>query len=488
MRDADMHRLGLLAEQAMRDEGFQPLPPADALAEAGQAAPAPGPGVQDLRGLPWTSIDNPESRDLDQIEVTEALPGGRWRLRVGIADVTAHVRQAGPIDRFAAHNATSVYTGVRTFPMLPEGLSYDRTSLLADRDRLAWVIETEVDADGTIGRGDVRRAWTRNQAKLDYPSVSAWLDGKGPVPPPLRDRSDLQEQVRMQDELAVALAQGRKRAGALDVDTAETRAVLDAEGRVTGLAVKEPLRAALIVEELMIASNRTVARTLDAAGLPSLRRIVREPERWARIVRWALDLGTQLPTTPDSRALAGLVDRLRKENSAEDFGDLSLALVKLIGRGEYVAFGKGRPEPVHFGLATTEYTHATAPNRRYADLATQRLLLAHVSGAGAPYTLDELDALAQHCSHQESQAHKVERRVKKSAAAVLLAPRIGHEFRGVVTGSSAKGVYARVTAPPVEGRVTQGAEGLEVGDRVRLRLLSVSVDQGFLDFACVGRP
>lgn len=482
----DQDQLGRIAEDAMRERGFIPHPPADAKAEADAAHPVPegGNGLKDLRALPWSSIDNVESQDLDQIEVVEAQSGGT-RLWVGIADVGVFVPPTAPIDRFAGNNTTSVYTGVRTFPMLPERLSFDLTSLLADgRARPAMVIETFIAADGTIGDGaKVYPALVVNRAKLDYPSVSAWLDGKGPIPAALAAEPTLRAQVEAQDKLAKTLAAARRRDGALDVDTAEVRPKLDEHGKVIGLEPHHQDRAGAVIEELMIASNRAVARVLDAAGLSSIRRVVKEPQRWANIVSYAAERGATLPEQPSSLALAQFVDRMRKERAAE-FSEISLALVKLMGRGEYVAHAPKTPDIGHFGLATAVYTHATAPNRRYPDLVTQRLLrgLARGDGKGA-YSFEQLAAIAERCTKMEAEAEKVERRVHKSAAASLLASRVGETFDAVVTGANDRGTFARLLVPAVDGKVVRGERGLKVGDHVKVKLTDVSVERGFIDLA-----
>jgi exoribonuclease-2 len=480
MNPIDATRLTRIAEQAMRERGFLPYPPADALAEAEALEHLDPDGVRDLRALPWTSIDNPESRDLDQIEAAEAVSGGT-RLYVAIADVDCAAEPGSAIDRFAAGNTTSVYTGVRTFPMLPERLSFDATSLLQSQRRPALVLESVIADDGSIVFDQCRayRALVENRGRLDYPSVSAWLDGHAPAPGVLASEATLRAQVELHDRLARKLGEARRRDGALDLETGEVRPTVDDRGRVTGLRAHHQDRAGRIVEELMIASNRAVAHALDQAGVPSIRRVVKEPERWARIVAYAADRGHKLPAEPSPRAMAAFVDEMRRTHAAQ-FGEISLAVVKLMGRGEYVAHAPHAPEIGHFGLATDEYTHATAPNRRYPDLITQRLIKS--LGARSPYRLEHLEQIAQHCSKMEAQAQKVERRVQKSAAAALLEPRVGEQFDAVVTGASDKGVFVRVLEPVVEGKLVRGGRGLEVGDCLRVKLLEVSVDKGFIDF------
>src|SRR5262245_13282763 len=405
-----MKRLTEIAERAMREYGFLPEPPAAALAEVKSSSPPPPDGADDLCALPWTSIDNPESRDLDQVEVVEKVDGG-VRLRVGIADVDAFVRPASATDRYAGHNTTTVYTPPRNFLMLPERLSYDLSSLVAGATRRAVVIETMVHRDGTEAAGRVYPALIQNRAKLDYPSVSAWLDGATGPPGPIASEPAVRAQRGREAGPAQILAAARRRAGAIDVETLEAHATLGPDGQVSALVVKKQDRAGRVIEELMIASNRTVAGVLDAAGLPSIRRVVREPERWARIVAYAGERGVHLPAQPSSAELAKFVDKMRLRHSPEEFAEISLALIKLMGRGEYVAHAPGETEIGHFGLATAQYVHATAPNRRYVDLVTQRLLGRR---AAPPYDRDALAIIAAHATAQESAAQKVERRVHKA--------------------------------------------------------------------------
>ncbi|HEX4446968.1 MAG TPA: RNB domain-containing ribonuclease [Polyangiaceae bacterium] len=480
LHGSDAAALARIAEEVMRELKFVPHPPNDALRQASDAPETPGPGqdVRDMRDVPWTSIDNPESRDLDQIEAVEPLSEGT-RLLIGIADVDALVPKNSPIDRFAAANTTSVYTGVRTFPMLPERLSFDITSLLEGQPRFAMVYETVIGKDGSIGPVTVSRARVRNGAKLDYPSVSAWLDGTGPMPRGLASRPELQSQVRAQDELARSLAQARKLAGAIDVDTEETRPVME-NGIVTGLVANKQDRAGRIIEELMVASNFAIARSLDAARVPSIRRVVKQPERWAKIVTYAGERGVKLPAAPSSIELARFVDTMRRERP-DEFAEISLSIVKLMGRGEYVAHAPGAREIGHFGLATMEYTHSTAPNRRFVDLVTQRLIKSMARGAS--YSLEQLADVAAHASEREVAAQKVERRVRKSAAASLLRSRVGQKFEGVVTGAEDKGTFVRMFNPPAEGKLVEGARGLRVGDRVTVTLRDTNVERGFIDFA-----
>jgi exoribonuclease-2 len=481
----DAIMLSRIAERAMRDLGFEPRAPEAALRAASKLADVPraGDGVRDMRGLPWSSIDNPESRDLDQIEAIERA-GADTILYVGIADVDACVPRGAPIDAFAHANTTSVYTGVRTFSMLPDRLSFDLTSLVEGKPRLAMVYETRIAADGRAGKVTLTRALVENSAKLDYPSVSAWLEGTGPAPAAIARSRALEDQLRGQDDLARRLGARRREAGAIDVETEETRPVVE-KGRVTALVAARQTRAGSIIEELMIASNAAVACALDDAKAPSIRRVVKQPERWTKIVAYAAERGAQLPAAPSSVALAKFVDTMRRERPGE-FADISLAIVKLMGRGEYVAHAPGSREIGHFGLATLEYTHSTAPNRRYVDLVTQRILKGlgeGVAGGHLAYSLTELAAVAERASEREVAAQKVERRVRKSAAASLLRSRVGERFEGIITGAADKGTFVRIDRPHAEGKVVEGARGLRVGDRVTVTLLSTDVERGYIDFA-----
>lgn len=479
-----MSDLRAIARRVMQEEGFAPdLPPA-AASQAARLAPwqpAPGqPAPRDMRDLLWSSVDNPESRDLDQIEYAEQLPGGDIRVLVGIADVDALMPQGSPIDEHAAANATSVYTGVLTFPMLPDALSSDLTSLVEGADRPALVIEFVVAPDGTLRDGGVYRAHVHNHAKLDYESVGAWLEGNA-LPPAVRAVAGLEEQLRLQDEATDRLRELRIRNGALDLETIEARVVMD-DGEVRDLRVLHKNRARYLIESLMIAANGVMAGMLEDGGRPFIQRIVRTPERWPRIVELAAQLGETLPGTADPRALAQFLARQQRADPLH-FPDLSLSVVKLLGAGEYTLVRPGEAPAGHFGLAVSDYTHATAPNRRYADLIIQRLIKAQLASAPAPYSEDELAALAAHCTERDRAAKKVERRMRKYAGVALMAGRIGETFNAIVTGASGKGTYVRLIAPPVEGRVLRGERGMDVGDQVRVRLIGVGADTGFIDFA-----
>ncbi|MDQ2978470.1 MAG: RNB domain-containing ribonuclease, partial [Acidobacteriota bacterium] len=437
-----------------------------------------------LTSLPWCSIDNDDSRDLDQLSVSEDLGKGAVRLSVAIADVDTVVKKGTPIDGHARANTTSVYTAARIFPMLPERLSTDWTSLNAGEDRLALMIEMELDRDATLMSSAVSRAMVRNKAKLAYDSVAAWLEGRAPEPEPARAVAGLDAQLKTQDAVAQKLREQRHLAGALDLETLQPKAVFDGD-TVVDIRQEAHNRARQLIENLMIAVNGVTARFLASKGLASLRRVVRSPERWQRIVDVAKEEGEHLPPEPDSKALEEFLSRRRKADP-ERFPDLSLVIVKLMGAGEYVVERPGDSSIGHFGLAVRDYTHSTAPNRRFPDLITQRLVKAALAGTTAPYSLAELEALAVHCTEQEDDADKVERQVRKSAAALLLESRIGQRFDGIVTGASEKGTWVRILAPPVEGKVVQGGDGVQVGAKIRVKLIGTDFDRGFVDFARAG--
>jgi exoribonuclease-2 len=480
----------------MRDEGFQPdLSPqayqqvkAIAATETlSESLPTEADDIRDLRGLLWSSIDNPESRDLDQVEWAERLPDDSIRLMVGIADVDSLVAAWTPLDAYAVRSTTSVYTGVVTFPMLPDLLSTDRTSLNVGQDRLAIVIEMVVSPKGDVvyGSGTVYRALLHNHAKLDYESVGAWLDtnAASTTPPPemVSVVPGLEEQILLQDEAAVRLARRRRRAGSLELDTAEAHPVITPAGQVELHIVKNN-RARSLIENLMVTANTVMCHFLQDRGLATIQRVVRPPERWARIVALAESYGDHLPPDPHPKPLAAFLSR-RQAADPLRFPDLSLAIVKLLGPGEYVLVRPGEPSPGHFGLAVTNYTHSTAPNRRYPDLILQRMAKAVLKGDPVPYTPGDLDLMAQHCTEREAASRKVERLMRKIAGAVLLKDRIGDSFEAIVTGIGRKGTYVRVLSPPVEGRVVVGNAGLDVGDVVRVRLVGTDPMQGWIDFS-----
>ena len=478
---SDLQRI---AHRAMLDRGLAPEFSAAEMAEARGLDPGIGPldpETRDLRGLLWASIDNDDSRDLDQLTVAEAISPAATRILIAIADVDAKVKQGSALDHHARTNTTSVYTDARIFPMLPELLSTDLTSLNEGQERLALVVEMIVDGEGQVTQGELTRAVVVNRAKLAYDAVAAWLEGKSDPPAKLAAVPGLAENLRLQDRVAQALRRRRHAQGALELETLEPRAVFQGDA-VSDLRLEQQNRAKQLIEDFMVAANVTAAHFLEKKGFPSVRRVLRSPERWERIVELALTHGTQLPGEPDARALEDFL-AARRNADPEHFPDLSLAVVKLLGRGEYALETPGARATEHFGLAVRDYTHSTAPNRRFPDLLTQRLVKAALADRPPPYPNDELAALAQHCTVAEDAAAKVERQVRKSAAALLLQARIGQTFEAFVTGASIKGTWVRVLSPPVEGRVVRGFEGLDVGDRVTVKLEHTDVERGFIDFS-----
>jgi len=470
----------------MREHGLEPDFPPAALAQLGAiggAATAPGAEQRDLRTLLWCSIDNDESRDLDQLSVAETLAGGAARVRVAIADVDGTVSAGTPLDAHASGNTTSVYTAAQVFPMLPERLSTDLTSLADGQERASLVIDMTVTADGAVSASELYRARVINRAKLAYNSVAAWLDAKGPMPPPVAAVAGMDEQLRLQDRVAQTLKRVRKAQGALGLTTLEAQAVYEG-GKLLDLRPGEDNRAKELIEYFMIAANCVVAQFLEARRSPSLRRVLRVPERWQRIVALAATVGGSLPAAPDARALSEFLVRCQ-QHSPERFPDLSLAVVKLLGAGEYVLKRPGEPAEGHFGLAVEDYTHATAPNRRFPDLISQRLIKAALSARAAPYDDATLRSVAQHCTEQEANAAKVERQVRKSAAAMLLAPRTGEQFDALVTGVNEGGTWVRIAHPLAEGKLVQDSQGLDVGDALRVQLTHTDIERGFIDFASV---
>ena len=478
-------RLQAIAHDAMLKQGLEPDFSAQALAEAQRIdRAAAGSSARDLRSLAWCSIDNDDSMDLDQLSVGQTLGGGAVKILVAIADVDALVRKGSALDGHARANTTSVYTAGGIFPMLPERLSTDLTSLAAGKERLAIVVEMTVAADGTVTASEIYPALVLNRAKLAYNSVAAWLDGTGPEPAPVAAVPGMDEQIRMQDRVAHAMRRQRQARGALRLESTEVHAVFDGDA-LRDLQPDEKNRAKELIEDFMIAANGAIARYLEAKKLPSLRRVLRTPKHWDRIVALAAESGEKLPATPDAPALDAFLAKRRAADPAR-FPDLSLSVIKLLGSGEYDVEVPGQATEGHFGLAVKDYTHSTAPNRRFPDLITQRLLKAAFTGTAPPYTAAELQALATHCTEQEDNAAKVERQVAKSAAALLLSSRIGGQFDGIVTGASDKGTWIRITQPPAEGRIVRGFEGLQVGERARVQLVHTDVEKGFIDFATVG--
>jgi VacB/RNase II family 3'-5' exoribonuclease len=449
--------------------------------ESRDGPPSVGPGIKDLRDLVWSSIDNDTSRDLDQIEVAESLPNGGTRILIGIADVDTTVLQGTAIDLHAASESTSVYTGVETFPMLPEELSEGLTSLLEGVDRLSLVIEFVIDQAASVQSGIAYLALVRNHAQLTYNGVGPWLEGSCGPPAKIAGSADLQAQIKLQDEAAQRLRDARYRMGALNFDSIETTPVIT-DGQITGIHSVQKNRASQLIEDFMIAANGVIARLLSTSHVSSIRRVVRTPERWDRIVELARGLGERLPAEPDSAALSAFLLK-RKAADPVHSPDLSLAVVKLMGPGEYVVNRPGDTEQGHFGLAAHDYTHSTAPNRRYADLVTQRLVKAVLGGKPGPYGDDALEAIARNCTLKEDAARKVERNMRKRIAAVALSSRIGETFRAVVTGVTPSGTFVRTIDPHADGMVVRGEQGLDVGDQVRVTLVSTDPRHGYIDFA-----
>ena len=477
---SDSIDLSLLAREAMLKRGLAPDFPRAAIEQSERlSSPAKDESLADMRHLPWCSIDNDDSLDLDQLTVAEQLDGDSVRIHVAVADVDALVPKGTPIDEHAWQNTTSVYTPTQIFPMLPERLSTNLTSLNPQQDRIAMVISYTVSHDGAVENGAVKRARVHNYAKLAYNSVDAWLQGTGPIPRAMAEAAGVADQVRMQDGVAQRLRQRRHEEGALDLETIEPRAIVQ-DGRVVQLKHEKKNRARALIEDFMIAANGVTARFLEAKGLPTLSRVVRSPERWDRLETLAKQLGDRLPIEPDSKALAEFLERRRQADPLR-FPDLSLTVVKLLGRGEYVMI-RSEGEAGHFGLAVRDYVHSTAPNRRYPDLITHRLAKAALAGNRSPYSNEELENLASHCTTQEDAAEKVERQMRKTAAALLLSSQIGDHFEGIVTGASPKGTWVRIFDPPAEGRLVRGTQGLDVGDRLRVRLAHTDVERGFIDF------
>ncbi|MBS2009621.1 MAG: RNB domain-containing ribonuclease [Cyanobacteria bacterium SZAS TMP-1] len=452
-------------------------------------------GVRDLRSLLWSSIDNVESRDLDQIEYAETLPDGTVRLLVGIADVDAYVSKGSPIDKHAAANTTSVYTGVVTFPMLPEELSFDVTSLLPDEDRRAMVVEMIVDHTGQVVKSDAYPALVRNKAKLDYVSIGKWLERieeanddesaktiyKETMPEKVRAVTGLGKQLRLQSDVKERIHTLRDDRGSLTLHTPEATTVAK-DGQVLDLELVETNPARELIENFMIAANIATSHFLETNGVASIRRIVKVPERWPRIVEVAAEYGEKLPDEPSAPALADFLIKRRNADPVR-FPDLSLTIVKLLGRGEYIVEVPGQKDEGHFALAVNDYTHATAPNRRFSDLVTQRLLKAVMAKQKIPYTLDELNDIALNCTRQEVAEKKVERTMRKVAAAVLLGKQIGKTFDGIITGVKDAAVFVRLLKPPVEGCITHGGRGLDVGDQVTVELIHVDPEKSHIDFA-----
>lgn len=431
---------------------------------------------RDLRELLWVSIDNDDSRDLDQLTFAENIHSGKDRIYVAVADVDAIVKRGSAIDRYAWHNTTSVYTPTRIFPMLPQKLCYDLTSLNEQCDRCAIVIEMIVDEEGKYELQAVFPAFVRNHAKLAYNRVAEWIERNLPLPL----SKELLDQLKLQDSIAQRVQQYRTAQGALGFETIEVQPVI-INHEVVRLEEKAVNRAHKLIENFMIAANVCMTRYFTDWNLPVMRRIVKTPKRWSRIVQIARQLGEKLPPRPNVKALRDFLMRQRQANPA-GFPDLSLSIIKLLGRGEYVLGVPGGAAPGHFDLALRDYAHTTAPNRRFPDLVMQRLLKSQIYGEAIPYRRSELIQIAKECTKKEDDAVKIERRLIKCAAAMMLIHFIGHQYKSMVTGASSKGTWVRIINPPIEGRLTHGFEGVDVGDWIEVQLIRVDVHNGHIDF------
>jgi exoribonuclease-2 len=481
----EKHRtiLERIAYAAMLERGLLPDFSKEELAELEMIqspASMPEGTIVDLTDRLWVSIDNDDSLDLDQTTTAEPMPEGKTKIYVAVADVDALVKKGSQLDGHAQHNTTSVYTAAKIFPMLPEKLSTGLTSLNYESDRVSMVIEMVIKPDGSLQDGRVYQALTRNYAKLAYNSVAAWLDEVGPMPEAIGAVPGLEENIRLQDQVAQKMKKLRHAHGALSLETIETKAVFS-EDQIEALEEEERNRAKELIENFMVAANGVTARFLDKKNFPSIRRVVRVPKRWERIVNIAAEHHYELPQTPNSRALEEFLVKQKEEDPLR-FPDLSLTIIKLMGAGEYVAEIPGKGVPGHFGLAVRDYSHSTAPNRRYPDLITHRLLKAALNDTPIPYSTKELQELAEHCTEAEDAANKVERQVGKSAAALLLRSHVGERFEAIVTGAAQKGTWVRLLKIPVEGKLVQGTKGVDVGDRVRVQLIDVNVEKGYIDF------
>lgn len=471
-----------LAEQVMHDKGLEPKYSDHAyiqLKEIKRQASIPA-HTEDLRSLLWCSIDNDDSKDLDQLTFAECEKNGKTTLWIAIADVDALVPKDSPIDQHAQINTTSVYTPAVIFAMLPEKLSNDLTSLNEGQDRLALVVKIRMSEDGEIEEGTIFEALVRNHAKLAYPSLGSWLQGKDKIPDKVKKVPRLKEALLCQHKAAQTLKKRRHLVGALTLQSPEVEAKMSDEKVI--LKIPSHNFADELIENFMIAANFVMATKLRDSGIPGLRRVVRVPKNWDRIVEIAYSLGEKLPEEPDSKALDQFLIKRQKKDPAS-FPDLSLVIIKLLGRGEYVVETKGDSPIGHFGLALSEYTHSTAPNRRFPDLISQRQCKALLRGEKNPYPLDALQILAAHCTQQEDAAKKVERHLNKSASALFLKSRIGEIFKGIITGVTPHGIWARVFEPPVEGKIVEGPSHFQVGDRVTLKLVNVDVVKGYINFA-----
>jgi VacB/RNase II family 3'-5' exoribonuclease len=436
--------------------------------------------AKDMRDLLWCSIDNDDSLDLDQLTYAESLDENKVRILIAISDVDALVSAKSNIDNYAYQNTATVYTVARIFPMLPEKLSTNLTSLGLDSDRCAIVVDIILGDDGKVQQSDVYQAIVRNHAKLKYNSLAIWLEGDGSAYPEIDKVNGLAENLKLQDRMAQMMKELRHEHGALEFEAIEATPIFDGDV-LKEMKVEEKNRAKDLIEDFMIAANGSTARYLTGKNLPSLRRVVRIPKQWDRIVELASEHGFSLPTNADSKSLSDFL-KFIKQSDPLNFVDMSISVLKLLGSGEYVIDMPGTTPPGHFGLAVKDYTHSTAPNRRYPDLVTQRLLKSAISGSTIPYTTEQIEQIAQHCTLKEDDVKKVERQVEKSANAILMQSRIGEIFEAIVSGASPKGTWVRLFHPHVEGKLVTGFKGLKVGQKLKVRLDNIKVELGFIDF------
>lgn len=477
--------LNAIAHDAMLEKGFIPdyspeiLHDLDLMTEP--HFPLPNVEARDLRHLLWFSLDNDNSKDLDQLTYAESLPQNKYKIYIAIANVDLLVKKNTPIDLRAAKNTTSVYTPTKTFPMLPEKLSTNLTSLNPGQDRLAIIFEGIISSDGSLEKGEIYQAYVHNFAKLAYNSVADWLDGKIAAPQAIAAVNGMAAQVQLQDSITKLLEALRHKYGALSVETIEPLPIISDEGVPIDIEAVAKNRATSLIENFMIIANMISAQYADKLNLLSLRRVVIVPKRWDKIVAVAAEHGTTLPNTPDAPSLEQFIMKQKKENPLT-FPDLSLIIIKLLGRGEYRVAIPGKPNPGHFGLALRDYSHSTAPNRRYPDLITQRLLLAALTNKPQPYTQSELETLAEQCTTKEDDADRIERRLKKCASAIVLSSSIGKNFDAIVTGAGDKGTWVRIITPPIEGKLVKGTEGVDVGDQIKVKLIHTDPKAGFIDF------
>lgn len=474
-----------IARKAMVDRDllpdFLPVVNAELASITSPSVPDPKYNARDMRDRLWISIDNDNSLDLDQLTYAETTADGQDKIYIAVADVDGLVHRGSAIDKQAAYNTTSVYTPTKVFPMLPPKLSNNLTSLNENTDRCAIVIEVNIDHVGKFELSDIYIAWVHNHAKLTYNRVSSWLEGQVPYPKDSGEINGLTDQLKLQDRIAQLIKVYRNSLGSLNFQTIELMPIIDNEGEPVGLEQAVHNRAHELIENYMISANVAMTRFLLDKKIPVLKRVVRTPNRWDRIVEIARNLGEQLPQETDVIALNHFL--IKQHQVAPDkFADLSLAIIKLIGRGEYVVGNLEMPSLIHFDLALVDYSHTTAPNRRYPDLIMHRLLKSFLYNKKLPYTDVELNAIARRCTVKEDDASKVERRVRKSAAAMVLQKLIGQVFPAIVTGATDKGTWVRLRAPPVEGKVVRGAQGLDVGDYVNVKLIEVDIPNGFIDF------